>query len=137
MTEEQERKEDSKKIAVGHNPVPKPLLFVYGAIILWSFYYVFFAPPTLSYSRPDVIRLDVTTLLGQRCSACHIVEGRGGVFGPSLDDVGLRMSGEELRLFLNDPGSRNELSATTMEQVFQSLSIEEQEDIALHLADKK
>ena len=39
------------------------------------------------------------------CSACHIVRGQGGSFGPDLTDVGLRRSPAYLRQALLDPGA--------------------------------
>jgi quinoprotein glucose dehydrogenase len=37
------------------------------------------------------------------CIRCHIVEGRGGIAGPSLGDVGVRLSPQELLQSIIDP----------------------------------
>jgi putative heme-binding domain-containing protein len=41
----------------------------------------------------------------QGCSACHMVNGVGGVVGPDLTEVGARRSSQLLRQCLMDPGS--------------------------------
>ena len=41
----------------------------------------------------------------QGCSACHMVDGVGGVIGPDLSEVGARRSSQLLRQCLLDPGS--------------------------------
>lgn len=40
---------------------------------------------------------------GKVCIACHAVAGTGGVVGPALDGVGLRMTRAELDRWLSDP----------------------------------
>lgn len=39
----------------------------------------------------------------QVCTACHSLGGSGGQVGPALDGVGLRLSHDELRRWLEDP----------------------------------
>jgi putative heme-binding domain-containing protein len=39
------------------------------------------------------------------CAACHIVDGRGGSFGPVLNEIGARRSAGHLREALIDPGA--------------------------------
>lgn len=39
----------------------------------------------------------------QGCKGCHIIEGTGGTFGPSLDKVGQRLPFEQIRQKLIDP----------------------------------
>jgi cytochrome c oxidase cbb3-type subunit 3 len=39
------------------------------------------------------------------CAQCHMLHGRGGAFGPDLDDIGLRRSVAYLRRALVDPGA--------------------------------
>ncbi|OFW05239.1 MAG: hypothetical protein A3I61_10820 [Acidobacteria bacterium RIFCSPLOWO2_02_FULL_68_18] len=40
--------------------------------------------------------------VAQKCSVCHSVAGKGNQKGP-LDDVGVRLSAEEIRLWMVDP----------------------------------
>jgi nitric oxide reductase subunit C len=42
-------------------------------------------------------------IFGQVCVACHSLGGVGGQVGPALDGVGLRLSPDELRRWLEDP----------------------------------
>lgn len=42
-------------------------------------------------------------LANGRCSACHMIRGRGGVVGPDLSDVGARRSQDKLRQSIQDP----------------------------------
>jgi len=39
------------------------------------------------------------------CTACHIIGGRGGSFGPALSEIGARRSPSHLREALIDPGA--------------------------------
>lgn len=39
------------------------------------------------------------------CGSCHIVEGKGGILGPDLSDVGLRRGAGHLRESLVSPGA--------------------------------
>ena len=40
------------------------------------------------------------------CTSCHMVQGRGAMVGPDLSDVGTRLTVEELREALLQPGAR-------------------------------
>lgn len=42
-------------------------------------------------------------VFNQVCVACHALDGQGGAVGPALDDVGSRLSREDLRRWLVDP----------------------------------
>lgn len=44
-------------------------------------------------------------IFGQVCIACHSLGGAGGQVGPALDGVGLRLSHDELRRWLEDPAA--------------------------------
>jgi len=46
----------------------------------------------------------------QGCKGCHIIEGTGGTFGPSLDKVGQRLPLEQIRQKLIDPKTGNSSS---------------------------
>ena len=46
----------------------------------------------------------------QGCKGCHIIEGTGGTFGPSLDNVGQSLLREQLRRKLIDPKKGNSSS---------------------------
>lgn len=55
--------------------------------------------------EPVVHRSDRPQVFNQLCIACHTLEGQGGSVGPVLDAVGDRMSQDELRRWLDNPGS--------------------------------
>ncbi len=40
-----------------------------------------------------------------RCVACHVLQGKGGIFGPELDGIGARRSPTHLRQSLVDPAA--------------------------------
>lgn len=40
--------------------------------------------------------------VGQKCTTCHSIAGKGNKKG-SLDDVGSKLSGEEIRQWITDP----------------------------------
>lgn len=42
-------------------------------------------------------------IFDQVCVACHSLRGSGGQVGPALDGVGLRLTADELRRWLEDP----------------------------------
>ncbi|MBI3048003.1 MAG: cytochrome c [Acidobacteria bacterium] len=42
--------------------------------------------------------------VAQKCSVCHSIAGKGNQKGP-LDDVGSRLSAEEIRLWMVDPAT--------------------------------
>ncbi len=48
---------------------------------------------------------DRPQVFNQLCVACHMLDGQGGQVGPVLDGVGARMSADDLRRWLTDPGA--------------------------------
>jgi nitric oxide reductase subunit C len=65
------------------------------------------------------------------CMNCHSLQGTGGTFGPALDTVGRRKTGEEIEHYVQDPKSVNpkaqmppqkELSRREVEEVAKFLS---------------
>jgi nitric oxide reductase subunit C len=46
---------------------------------------------------------DRPQVFNQMCVACHSLGGQGGVVGPALDDVGKRLSADDIRRRLRDP----------------------------------
>lgn len=42
-------------------------------------------------------------VFNQICIACHSLDGQGGVVGPALDDVGSRLTYDDLVPWLTDP----------------------------------
>lgn len=44
-------------------------------------------------------------IFGQMCTACHAINGQGGVVGPALDDIGLLRDEAYLAKWLRDPMS--------------------------------
>ena len=56
------------------------------------------AGPTIAASDPDEI-------INQSCTICHILGGLGAELGPALDGIGGRLSAEELRTAILDPGA--------------------------------
>lgn len=46
-------------------------------------------------------------LFAQKCAACHMVNGKGGSFGPELTGISARMSGNALREKLENPKKSN------------------------------
>lgn len=45
---------------------------------------------------------------GGKCSACHMVRGRGGLIGPDLSNIGAQRSQDKLRQAIQDPDARIE-----------------------------
>ncbi len=73
-------------------------------------------PPYVASSRdraapPAVDPADGSTLVQKRgCTGCHVVEGRGGKMGPSLDGVSTRRSEAFVLQQLRDPKTNNPAS---------------------------
>jgi len=66
-------------------------------------------PVGTSKANQSDIDSDITkkmpTVFKQTCTACHQVNGVGGVVGPALDDVGLRRDSNYISKWLRDPYS--------------------------------
>ncbi len=56
------------------------------------------AGPAIAASDPDEI-------VNQSCTICHILGGLGVELGPALDGIGGRLSAEEIRTAILDPGA--------------------------------
>lgn len=52
---------------------------------------------------PVATRSDRPQIFNQMCIACHAIAGQGGAIGPALDDIGSRMSRQELEQWLTKP----------------------------------
>ena len=62
------------------------------------------ADPPLMPSATTVAATDGRPpIFDQVCVACHSLRGKGGVVGPALDGVGLRLTTDELQQWLEDP----------------------------------
>ena len=65
-----------------------------GAVVLLS---VVFGLPTIAAAQDKaLIERGVKVYAEQKCGVCHSIDGKGNVKGP-LDDVGMRLSADELR----------------------------------------
>ncbi len=63
--------------------------------------------------QPDVDTSSTTTqnpaalaqpqIFSSLCSACHMVDGKGGNVGPALDDASARKNAQEMTAWLKDP----------------------------------
>lgn len=76
------------------------------------------------------------------CNACHVVDGQGGPIGPSLDDVGGRLSEAQIRQSILEPNADTaagyEAVAGTMPQTFGAqFSAAQLEALVRFLAAKK
>ncbi|MCW2278913.1 c-type cytochrome [Heliophilum fasciatum] len=137
MAKKEEHADNVGGMKVGHGSIPKFLYPVYIGLFIWAFYYVLIDSPTISYSRPAEPQTDAKLVISQKCSACHIIDGKGGAVGPALDQVGARMDRAALEKFINDPGSRNANSAANMGASFKMLKDSEKTAIVDYLANKK
>lgn len=63
------------------------------------------APAALA--APDPEALARRLLNSQGCKACHRLDGEGASFAPALDKVGSRLSREQLRAKLANPGRQH------------------------------
>ncbi len=54
---------------------------------------------------PALTTDDPSEILGQSCTLCHQLEGAGVELGPPLDGIGARLSAEEIRTAILDPGA--------------------------------
>lgn len=74
-------------------------------------------------------------LLGsQGCKGCHLFEGSGGSLGPALDEVGKRMTPEDISDKLKNPKGTN---ANSMMPAFTHLTPEELTALTEFLASRK
>jgi mono/diheme cytochrome c family protein len=53
--------------------------------------------------KPAAIEMGRKAYLGQSCSDCHRIGGRGGMVGPDLSDEGTRHNAEWIRKKITDP----------------------------------
>lgn len=60
--------------------------------------------PAMAYAQaaPAPAGKGAAIFAAQKCSMCHSLEGKGQVKGP-LDDVGSKLTAEEIRLWIVDP----------------------------------
>lgn len=90
------------------HPLDRPFLTLVGItalIIVGSLTYIGWKSPLLN----PVVEKDATVLAGQRlyqnlrCSYCHSLNGRGGLFAPDLSTVGARRDASWLANHFRDP----------------------------------
>ena len=60
-------------------------------------------PVALGAGGAAVAATNRPQIFNQMCVACHMLDGQGGQVGPALDDVGSRLSADDLRRWLTDP----------------------------------
>ncbi len=75
----------------------------------------------------------------QKCSMCHSIAGKGNAKGP-LDDVGTRLSEEEIRQWLINPRAMEQKLKTTRKPVmpaYTKLSAEDLKSLVSYLASLK
>jgi len=64
-------------------------------------------PPAADEPLPGDARTGEQFFLGKwQCTSCHMVQGCGAAFGPDLSDAGARLTAEEIRGSLLQPGTR-------------------------------
>lgn len=61
----------------------------------------------VALAQPDPEALARRLLNSQGCKACHRLDGEGASFAPALDQVGSRLSREQLRGKLVNPGRQH------------------------------
>jgi putative heme-binding domain-containing protein len=54
-----------------------------------------------SFDEPP--RVDAAALFAERCALCHVLSGRGNVFGPDLSDAGLRYTKAQIVESIEEP----------------------------------
>lgn len=75
----------------------------------------------------------------QKCSRCHSVAGKGNAKGP-LDEVGSKLSGEEIRQWLTDPEEMTKKAKAKrkpMMKSYPSLSQEDQDALVAYMLSLK
>lgn len=50
----------------------------------------------------------------KKCQSCHTIHGQGGLRGPNLTEVALRLNGDDLRLRINNGGTNMPAYASTL-----------------------
>jgi len=63
--------------------------------------------PSPGQARPDTEALARRLLNSQGCKACHSFEDTVASYGPDLNHVGSRLTSEQLRATLVNPGHRH------------------------------
>jgi ubiquinol-cytochrome c reductase cytochrome b subunit len=63
------------------------------------------APPRPASESNPLIREGQRVYREINCSYCHSIRGVGGAVGPDLTDIGARLSAQQLRQYLQSPGS--------------------------------
>ncbi|HLZ26842.1 MAG TPA: cytochrome b N-terminal domain-containing protein [Chloroflexota bacterium] len=105
------------------------------AVVVLTWRSVLTTPPALAENRGA--RLTSTEVVGrelvaaQGCVSCHVIEGRGGNVGPSLDGVALRRSAAYIHSYIENPRGLNPTAA--MPTFIPPLTHEQVEDITQYL----
>ncbi len=66
-----------------------------------------FAAPAMAGQKDDQVAKGMKVYEQQKCSLCHSIDGKGNKKGP-LDDVGSRLSAEEIRQWMVNPKEMTE-----------------------------
>lgn len=61
---------------------------------------------------PDAVSRGAKLYAAQKCAVCHSIDGKGNAKGP-LDNVGARLTPEEIRLWLIAPRTMTEKTKST------------------------
>lgn len=94
---------------------------------------LFLFAPT-AFAQADTDALARRLLNSQGCKACHRIEEAGARTGPSLEKVGNRLTGEQLRARLVNP---QKLHATGRIADFSHLQDNEIEALIIFLSNRK
>jgi mono/diheme cytochrome c family protein len=95
-----------------------------GAVLL----YVAFQTAAAAAQDPKLIQQGEKLYTAQKCSICHSIAGKGNAKGP-LDDVGSRLSEEDIRQWLINPRVMTEKAKSTRKPVMPAYTKLSQEDL--------
>ena len=62
-------------------------------------------PAAQGAAGPAIATSDPVEILNQECVLCHLLGGAGVELGPPLDGVGARLTADEIRISILDPGA--------------------------------
>lgn len=88
---------------------------------------------------PEAVNRGVKVYAAQKCALCHSIDGKGNPKGP-LDDVGARLTAEEIRQWLIAPRAMSQKMKATRKPPmpeYTKLSKEDLEGLVAYMASLK